>query len=454
VAGPWEKYQQNGPWTKFAKPAEVAPAEPPPSLGKEMMSAFVRPVVKGVAGVPGIFADGTMSAWNLATGQNNQMPSAALEAELDRFTVKPQGIGKAAEFVSSALVGAKIPVPGVKPTPKPILSPRDLTLAAARKEGYVVPPSTVNPTIGTAFAESVGGKLATAADASVRNQPVTNSLVRRALGIGDDAAINRNALIAIRKSASDAYEKLRGAGEIQADESFAKELGAIAQKYQGASKDFPELAKGEVTDAVASVTKERFSTDSALDAISILRDKSDKAYRGGDNALGSAYKKIAKAMESQIERHLAAQGKESSAMLDAYREARRLIAKTYSVDKALNDATGNVSAAKLANQLGKGEPLSGELETAARFGKAFPKAAREVVDSGSVRNTDIAVSGGLAGLSGQPWYLLYPFGRMATRNALLSNRVQNALVTPWTPSAAPLLGASPGMTELSNYLRE
>ena len=75
-----------------------------------------------------------------------------------------------------------------------------------------------------------------------------------------------------------------------------------------------------------------------------------------------------------------------------------------------------------------------------------------MLDSGSVRNTDAAVSAVTTGLSGQPAYLLYPFARMGARNALLSETMQNSLLN-YGPRAIPAsaFGAvAPPLNELAN----
>jgi hypothetical protein len=116
-------------------------------------------------------------------------------------------------------------------------------------------------------------------------------------------------------------------------------------------------------------------------------------------------------------------------MLQSFREARQLIAKTYDVEKAFNETTGQIAASKLAAGLAKGKPLTGDLKTIAEFGAAFPKASKQIVDSGSVRNTDLIVGGVTGALSKHPAYLGYPVARMAARSALLSAPVQNSLMS-------------------------
>lgn len=87
---------------------ELITGERPPQkkfLGP-WMSAPVRPVVQAIGGtlLPG---DAFQGVRNLAMGTNYQHPSAALETLLDKYTTEPEGLGKAAEFVTSAMMGGK-----------------------------------------------------------------------------------------------------------------------------------------------------------------------------------------------------------------------------------------------------------------------------------------------------------------------------------------------------------
>ncbi|MBK7249883.1 MAG: hypothetical protein IPI06_02990 [Gammaproteobacteria bacterium] len=78
-----------------------------------LASALVRPVVKAATAIPGVFADATMAGWNLATGQNNELPSQATNRVLDQYTRAPSTpIGRVAEDVATA-VGAALGGVGV-----------------------------------------------------------------------------------------------------------------------------------------------------------------------------------------------------------------------------------------------------------------------------------------------------------------------------------------------------
>lgn len=310
-------------------------------------------------------------------------------------------------------------------------SVRDATLKAGKDLGYVAPPAQANPTWINRLVEGFAGKLTTAQSASGKNQPLTNAIAAEHIGLSPDTPITRDVIKSVRKQAGQDYAVIKGMGTIGTDQKFTTDLDAITQKFQGAEKDFPELAKTDIKQIVQSVNKAQFSADSGIDAISILRDRASVAYRKGDTDLGGAYRQASKALEDLIDRNISARGPEYADVLQKYRNAREMIAKTYSVENALNEATGNVSAVKLGGQLKAGKPLSGDLKTAATFANAFPKSMQENLTSmPGVSPLDYAVAGATSVAAGSPGPMAAVGARPLARSVILSKLYQNAMASP------------------------
>lgn len=417
--------------------------------------------IAGTAGTGGVLAKGAQAVGmaptvvnairtaGMTTGQPGQMATrmlgGALTGGASAALVDPEFAG------TGAAVGAALP-PGAKLAGKVgaavgrvVRGPQapEATIAAAKaaqEAGYVIPPTQVRPSLGNRLLEGLSGKITTAQNASYRNQQVTNKLAREALGLADDETITREALGRIRAEAGKAYEAIKGVGQLTADPAYLAKLDEIAQTYSGAAKAFPGLAKPEVESIVAALKQPTFGADSAIDAIKVLRENATAAYAKQDKAMGKAAKEAAEALESLMERHLQAQG--SDDLLKAFRTARRTIAKTYSVDSALIEETGNVAANKLASQLQKGKPLSGELEKAARFASAFPKAAQTPQGMGSLPQTsplDWVSMGALSAATSNPLAMLGVAARPAARSAILSPMVQRGLTETPNNSLAQML---------------
>lgn len=319
---------------------------------------------------------------------------------------------------------------------------RDATLKQAMNEGFVVPPTTTNPTLGNRALESIAGKISTQQAASESNQVVTNRLVRRDLGLADDAPLTKDALSRVRRQAGKVYDQVKQSGQIVADYQYMTDLSDLVQTNYALKKSFPGAAKidSEVESLVNSLTRQQFDAEGAVEMVKKLRSDSKTNFSAsaisGDPAkrqLAQAQWEAAGALEDQIERHLQQIGQ--APLMTAFREARQLIAKSHSAEMALNEGTGNIQASKLVQQLRKGKPLSGGFETIAKFASTAPKAMKEPTESGGVNAlTAMLVGGGTVGL-GAPQLLALPAARWATRKALMTPAAQRRMaVSSYRPS--------------------
>ena len=262
---------------------------------------------------------------------------------------------------------------------------RDAALLAGQKEGYVVPPATTNPSLVNRGIESLGGKINLQQAASIKNQRVTNSLARRSLDLPPDTPLNSTTMAALREEAGKVYGTVRNAGTITISPDYGKDLAKITVAADKISADLPNYRSGagqQISDLVASLKPPNGTMDSAT-AVELSKDlrynanaNAAAAARTGDpslRALSRAQAQAAEAVENEVERHLQKNGAGELAM--SWDDARRTIAKTYTVENAL-DGAGNVDASKLAKASLKNKPLSPELQTAADFANAFPKATK------------------------------------------------------------------------------
>lgn len=419
-----------------------------------------RNVITGLTGVPGIFADAAAAGYNLATGSNMQMPTAATQALMTRMGLpEPEGtLENVLGTVQSAMAGGAVKMPTIGPqapagfTPRPSLSQQ--TFEAGRQEGYVVPPATVRPGVRTRLLEGISGKAATQQEASLRNQEVTNRLAAQAIGLSPNEPITLAALKSIRDDAGKVYAGIRQAGRITTDPQYKQDLARIGQTIADISDEFQGAnvgARDDIFDLIKTLNKDNFGSNAAVSYLNQLREDAanNLAAEGArSRALGMAQKRAAEALENAILRHLRATGKEGLA--DSFGAARTLIAKTYDVQSATNLQTGNVRAKELAKMLANEEPLSGELRTIGRFGATFPKATEEITSSPAVSAADIYGSllgtGALFSAGGgalSPVALGMPLARMGVRSGILSETGQNVLTRPYqgVPGRAFTAGA-------------
>lgn len=374
-----------------------------------------------------------------AGGMGTRMAGGAITGGLSAGLVNPEDAGM------GALMGGALPVVAkgagmvgekIGNTIRGPAQSADMAAAiqAARSQGYVIPPTQANPTLGNRLLEGLAGKLTTAQNASAANQGVTNRLAAEALGLPGDTKLTADVLKSVRDSAGQAYQAVSNAGTITPGAKYMQALDDIAAPHVKAMQGFPNAKASPVVELVDSLKSPSFDAGSAVAKIKELRSAADDAFRTGNTDIGRAAKKAAGALEDAIEDHLQAIGQPDA--LAALREARKTIAKTYTVEKALNQSSGTVDAKKLAAQLQKGKPLSGDLRSIAEFAARFPKASQAVEGMGSLPQTsplDWFAGVGLSAATSSPLGLLSVAARPAARKAVLSPMVQNGLIQNQTP---------------------
>lgn len=396
------------------------------------------------AAIPG--ANTVTGAGAIGAGLGMLQPATSGQERLIHTAVGA-GLGAGGQYLGGKIVGAvddaltrRAATAAQQQTQNTV---RDQTLKEALDEGYVVPPSTTNPTAMNTALESVSGKAATQSAAAAKNQKITNSLVKRDLGLADDVPLTRSTLKDVRTKAGTAYRDIENAADIIADQQYLDDLVDIVGGNSNVSKNFPGAkvsADQSVIDLTDSLLQGKFTAKAALEYSKRLRSQSKENFRsayasgGGPEKLELARAQwdAAGALEDVIERNLASRGQ--GALAENFRNARVTIAKSHSAEAALNEGTGNIVASKLVNQLRKGKPMSGGFETVAKFGSVAPKAVAEPTQSGGVSALSAALAAGGVGL-GQPGIVAIPVARLLTRYALLSKRLQpNRALPNYTPS--------------------
>lgn len=254
-------------------------------------------------------------------------------------------------------------------TPKAIpTTPSELvnqSLGTGKDVGYQVTPN-YDPTASfiDRLGQGVAGKNQTEQGARVQNQGVTNALAARAVGQDPASLITTQSLQAIRNQAvRQGYEPIAQLqGKIPVDEPFIKENSAIQSLHGDELSGNPDVV------ATANIlNKDNFDPATITDQISTLRGRAQDAFAAQRSAAGTAFRKQAASLEALLDRHLQSAEDVPSGMLDRYRAARQLIAKTHDVEKTLNPSTGNVDAIGIGQALKNGTPLTGDLKTIADF---------------------------------------------------------------------------------------
>lgn len=274
--------------------------------------------------------------------------------------------------------------------------------------GYVVPPNMVKPGPWNNFVESIAGKQAIQQIASTQNNKVTEGLVRQALGIADDVPLTKATTESLRKTAGAAY----------ADVSALHPMAA-------ADNEALKVARHEASTYFTS-----YNRTANPEHLKIAKEA----------------QKLADGLEAALEFY--AKQADKPGLVDALREARKQIAKTYTVDRALNDAAGTVDARVLGRLFEKGKPLSDGLDVAGQFASALPLINKSTgqVGSPATHNLRSMVSMAMGGggyatagpagllMSAAPWV-----APPAARSLMFSGPSQRGLLGSVSPDEIGLL---------------
>lgn len=330
------------------------------------------------------------------------------------------------------------------------------TLADAQNLGYKAPPSQAGGGTLSSLLEGMAGKAKVAQTASAQNQTVTNNLVAQDLGLPAGTQITPQVLQNIRNQAGQHYENVKQAGgTITADPQYQSDLAALSQRTQAVQQSFPNAklaGVNDVADLARGLNEPNFTASAAVERVKQLRadarsvDPTDPASK----ALSQAQSQAADALDGVITRNLQAQGKGDLAT--NYINARTQIAKTHTVEDALNEGSGDVSLKSIANS---GAPLTGNLKAAANFYSAFPKANQNVSTVGGIPHISpidlygsmaAGAAGGLATGSpiGVAAGLGVPLARYGALKGALANKGVSAPSQPYALSSllAPTLATS------------
>lgn len=272
---------------------------------------------------------------------------------------------------------------------------RDATLAEGRAAGYVLPKSETAATFLENRLESIAGKAALKQDATLRNQEVTNAVVRKALNLPENKPITVGALEGLRKQYGQAYD----------------DVASLSKKA------FDDVEGWKQANAEAKQLFESYNKNGMPDILNAAKAKRAEA----------------ETLQNWIDWHARSAGKPE--LVKNLTTARKEIAKTYTVERALNKGNGEIDAAVLGRLVDKKAPLSDGLETVGKFQQAFPKFMGEGVRTpapGVSQSEALAAAfmgGGTALATGNPLGLLLagaPLVRHPARALALSKMLQKA----------------------------
>jgi hypothetical protein len=366
---------------------------------------------------------------NVLTGSGTAGITSAAAQAAETGTINPLQLAN--ETVAGALMTLPTATVSGLTTPK---GPANLTQAQlvaerAIAEGATLPPTQVNPSMLNRLIEGISGKQQTSQIASVKNQQLINEQARKALNLAPDVEITPQVLQQFRAEKGLAYDALRSNPTYYADKQFFADLNKETARLQ----NMKSLDVGAELKLLNNLKQMNFNGDELVESIKRLRDNaqtnSSPLANARDKDLGRAQKFAAQQLEALAERNLTNFNQPD--VMANFKQARQDIAKSYTIEKALNATTGNVSGADLGNLARQGKIVPAELQTLANAAGAYPTAFQNVARIGSVPGfspLDIGTAGIASAAAGNPSVMLSAATRPTLRSLAVSPMYQRNML--------------------------
>jgi hypothetical protein len=288
---------------------------------------------------------------------------------------------------------------------------------------------------------------------------LVNEQARKALNLAPDVEITPQVLQQFRAEKGLAYDALRANPSYYADKQFFADLNKETSRLQN-MKALDVTAELKLLNNLKQMN---FNGDELVESIKRLRDSaqtnSSPLANARDKDLGRAQKFAAQQLENLAERNL--QNFNQPDVMANFKQARQDIAKSYTIEKALNATTGNVSGADLGNLARKGKIVPAELQTLANAAGAYPTAFQNVARIGSVPGfspLDIGTAGIASAAAGNPSVMLSAATRPTLRSLAVSPMYQRNMLPssqPQTPGLLNRITSNPmtnyGLGQLPEY---
>lgn len=400
-------------------------------------------------------------AQNVGTGGATSAITSAAQQQVTLGNINP------AQMMNEAVAGGLLTVPtatvsGLTTPRRPAnLTQAQLVAERAIAEGATLPPTQVNPSMLNRIIEGISGKQQTSQIASVKNQQLVNEQARKALNLALDVEITPQVLQQFRAERGLAYDALRANPSYYADKQFFADLNKETARLQ----NMKSLDVSAELKLLNNLKQMNFNGDELVESIKRLRDNaqtnSSPLANARDKDLGRAQKFAAQQLEALAERNLTNFNQPD--VMANFKQARQDIAKSYTIEKALNATTGNVSGADLGNLARIGKIVPAELQTLANAAGAYPTAFQNVARIGSVPGfspLDIGTAGVASAAAGNPSVMLSAATRPTLRSLAVSPMYQRNMLPSSQPqmpgllnqiTSNPLLNYGIGMLPQNQY---
>jgi hypothetical protein len=400
--------------------------------------------------LPGRIAGATTQALKNAgttarTAERVGQVAGAAGTGVTQAALNQVGAPNADQFMTEAglsLATAPLAAIGGARTPKTTaaLTAEQQALSDAVAQGLKVPPSQL--TGGgrlTSTMETLLGTKPMAAQASQANREVVANQAKKVLGLAPDDDLTPDAFTNFRQIQGQAYQDLRNF-DYKADKAFITNLNNEVQRLRALTTTTPEQIS-----TLKAVAKTNIKGDDLVNNIIDLRDAGNTNMRSMDAAnkrLGKTQLMAAKELEDVADRVLKNSGNDN--LVKQFQDARKNIAKSYTLEDSFNAVTGEVNAKTIGRRMANGKIVPSEMQVsgaATQFAPGYFAPASQTGAASGLTGIE-GLSAGTALLSGRPDLAAIVAARNVGRSAMLSGPMQRLMV-PNAPIVGPMRPSQP-----------
>lgn len=347
------------------------------------------------------------------------------------------GAPNADQFITDAglsVLTSPLAAVGGARTPKPVapLTAEQQAMANAVAQGLKVPPSQLTGGPIASSIEALLGKKAMGAQASIANKETVVNQAKKVLGLTDAEDLTPDSFMNFRQEKGTAYQDLRNF-DYKADKQFLTNINDEVQRLRGLTTTSPEQIS-----TLKAIAKTSLKGDDLVNNIVDLRDAGNSNIRSMDSAtkrLGKTQLMAAKELEDIADRVLTKSGNDT--LVSNFRDARKNIARSYTLEDAFNNVTGAVNAKTIGNKMAKNKLVPEEMKAAGAASQFAPGYFAPPSQATSGLTGTEGLSSMAALLSGRPDIATAIAARGAGRSVMLSGPVQR-MMTPTAPVVGPV----------------
>ena len=368
-------------------------------------------------------------AQNVAAGTGTAGLTSAAQQQATTGTINP------AQVFNEAAVGGLLTTPtaltGAITTPRAPanLTQRQQIAQEAINQGATLPPTQVNPTFLNRMLEGFSGKQQTGQVASIKNQEVINTQARKALNLPEDTVITPKVLQDYRDVKGQAYEALKSNNAYYTDKQFITDVNKRTNDLQKLANTTDVSAELNVLNGLKQMSFDGVGLVEQMKRLKFDGEANSMSLDPAKRSLGQQQKFAARQLEDLAERNL--QNFKQPDVMKNFKQARQDIAKSYTIEKSLNAATGDVSGSALGQRAAAGKIVPSELQALANAAAAYPTAFQNTARIGSVPGIsplDVGAAGVAAASASNPTLLGTVFGRPAVRAGITSPAFQRNML--------------------------